>query len=406
MFAVMGQDKYHLPLETGLANSIEMMENGSTPRRTSLPYIGLDLLRGGAALMVVLYHARIGSFVEFAALPHEQQNLIARLFFGSIRLGEEAVLAFFVLSGFLVGGQIIRKLQHHGFDIRSYAIDRATRILLPLIPACILTALLALFVFHSPVRPWVLLANMTGLNGVTAPNLPYNGALWSLAYEIWFYVIAGAAAYLQTRRSIAALLTLGVGAVIFSVLDARYLLYWIFGACVFLLTPHRRSGELFSAGIVFVIFGAAFIELSTSRGNSFQPILAMEPGIPRALFCIGIAIALPFLCSETAERALAPIRIVARSLSATSYTLYLTHYPVVWLLDRIFPKAYSIGFSSLSLFAARIIISVATATALYWCFERNTAKLRAWLMFRRRSQEILTVSEEISAAATLSGSRP
>lgn len=241
---------------------------------------------------------------------------------------------------------------------------------------------------------------------MTAPNLPYNIVLWSLAYEIWFYVIAGAAAYLLTRRSIAALLALGVGAVIFSVLDASYLLYWIFGACVFLLTPHRRSGELLSAGIVFVIFGAALLELSTSRGTSFQPIFAIVPGIPRALFCIGIAIALPFLCSETVDRALAPTRFVARPLSAISYTLYLTHYPVVSLLDRVFPKAQSIDFSSLSLFAARIIISVAAAIALYWCFERNTNRLRARLMSRWRSQVILTGPQDVSAAATLSGSRP
>jgi peptidoglycan/LPS O-acetylase OafA/YrhL len=241
------------------------MQTGPKPRRTSSPYVGLDLLRGGAALMVVLYHARIGSFVEFGALPHEQQNFIARIFFGSIRLGDEAVLAFFVLSGFLVGGQIIRKAQHNTFDIRYYAIDRATRILLPLIPACVLTAALSAFIFSTHVEPWVLLANMTGLNEVIAPTLRYNIPMWSLAYEIWFYIIGGAAAYLLTRRKIVALVALGVGSIIFSVLDASLLIYWVFGAVVVTLVQGRRGAELFAGGIAVALVGAALLELSTSR---------------------------------------------------------------------------------------------------------------------------------------------
>ena len=373
-----------------------MMGNGSTPRRMSSPYIGLDLLRGGAALMVVLYHARIGSFVAFSALPSDQQNFITRLFFGSIRFGDEAVLAFFVLSGFLVGGQIIRKLQENRFDIRTYVIDRTTRILLPLIPACILTALLTVFVFDRPVRPWMLLANMTGLNEVAAPTLPYNIPLWSLAYEIWFYVLGGAAAYFLVRRSVGALLALGVGTVIFSVLDASFLIYWVFGAVAVMLTDSKRKAELFLAGFVVVVLGAGMLELSTSRGNSFQPIFTLEPGIPHALFCVGTAIMLPFLCSATAERVLAPMRVVARPLSALSYTLYLTHYPVVSLLDRALPKAEWIDVSSASLFVTRILISVAVAIALYWCFERNTPRLRVWLMSRRGSASIPETSDATS----------
>jgi peptidoglycan/LPS O-acetylase OafA/YrhL len=364
------------------------MQTGLKPRRTSPPYIGLDLLRGGASLMVVLYHARIGSFVEFGALPHEQQNFLALLLFGSIRLGDEAVLAFFVLSGSLVGGQIIRKVQHSTFDIRTYAIDRATRILLPLIPVCVLTAALSVFVFNTDVGCWVLVANMIGLNEVIAPTLQYNIPLWSLAYEIWFYVIGGAAAYLLTRRSILALLVLGVGSTIFSVLDASLLIYWAFGAVVVTLAQGRRGAQLFAVGIALAIAGTALLELSTSRGSSFQPILTLPAGISRSLFCIGIALSLPFLCSETAENALSPMRIMARPLSEFSYTLYLTHYPTLRLLDLVFPKADSINVSSASLFVARIIISIATAIALYWCFERNTMRLRAWFMSRARSVTI------------------
>src|ERR1700733_2312871 len=107
------------------------------PSRESI--IGLDLLRGIAALAVFLGHARTASFVEFGALPSPQHTAIAKIFFGLTRTGHEAVLVFFVLSGYLVGGQVIKQVRQRRFLIKSYALERTTRIFLPLIPACLLT---------------------------------------------------------------------------------------------------------------------------------------------------------------------------------------------------------------------------------------------------------------------------
>jgi peptidoglycan/LPS O-acetylase OafA/YrhL len=69
--------------------------------------IALDLVRGLAAITVILVHVRLRSFVELGALAPSQQSWPVGMFFAATRLGQEAVLLFFVLSGFLVGGQII-----------------------------------------------------------------------------------------------------------------------------------------------------------------------------------------------------------------------------------------------------------------------------------------------------------
>ena len=114
--------------------------------------VALDLVRGLAALTVLLGHARVGVWVEFSALPTEQQTLLSSAFFVVARLGHEAVMIFFVLSGFLVGGKIIERVKAGSFYLADYALDRSTRILLPLIPACILTFSINAFVFQqSPV---------------------------------------------------------------------------------------------------------------------------------------------------------------------------------------------------------------------------------------------------------------
>jgi peptidoglycan/LPS O-acetylase OafA/YrhL len=188
------------------------------PERPSL--IALDLARGLAAITVMLVHVRLRSFVELGALPPSEQSWPVEVFFAATRLGQEAVLLFFVLSGFLVGGQIIRRAKSGTFSLRDYGIDRCSRILLPLVPACLLTALIGRFVLGHGIDLPVLVANMVGLNGVLAPTLDANLPLWSLSYEIWFY-IAGGACVMLTRRPLGAFVALAACSVVFSILQHR-----------------------------------------------------------------------------------------------------------------------------------------------------------------------------------------
>ncbi|MBG0792068.1 acyltransferase [Methylocystis sp. H62] len=190
--------------------------------------IALDILRGLAGIEVFLAHVRIGSFVEYGALPSSQHSLFVAALFGITRLGRQAVLIFFVLSGYLVFGQVIRQLSQHRFHIRSYAIDRITRIFIPLVPACVFTVILSWAVFGTPINMAQLFLNIAGLNGVLTDTLNINAPLWTLAYEIWFYIISGAFGYLilSQFKSKVAFGILACGVAVFSVLTARYLLYW------------------------------------------------------------------------------------------------------------------------------------------------------------------------------------
>ena len=75
----------------------------------------LDLLRFLAALIVVIGHVKAATFVEFIDLIESDQSLIVAAVFGFARLGDEAVLFFFVLSGFLVGGRAIERMIQGSF---------------------------------------------------------------------------------------------------------------------------------------------------------------------------------------------------------------------------------------------------------------------------------------------------
>lgn len=94
-------------------------------------YYWLDALRFIAAFMVVLSHSRNTFFPAFGDLPVEQHNVFTMAFTMFCRMGHEAVVIFFVLSGFLVGGRGIERIKTGTMNVGSYAIDRFSRITPP-----------------------------------------------------------------------------------------------------------------------------------------------------------------------------------------------------------------------------------------------------------------------------------
>lgn len=346
------------------------------------PLIALDLMRGLAALTVLISHLRGDSFVEYGALPASQHNPVTFLFFAATRVAFEAVVVFFVLSGFLVGGQVLTRLRQKRFEIDTYIIDRATRILIPLVPACLFMAAVDFFWLHKSVHLGQLIANMIGLNEVITPSLPTNAVLWSLAYEIWFYVSAGAVAYLVSRKlSAASFLTLLICIGVFTILKVHFLIIWILGACVslLLLVEIRLKKTLLIFGVTFALIGTLFDQLAADS-RSVIPVTYLPPAA-ELLVGIGIAMTFPFFVSASFNRLLSVSRIgpFATALAGFSYTLYLTHRPTDAVLGSIFGQSDVLSIQSIFFFCLRILICLGVAVFFYLCFERNTSKARKFI---------------------------
>lgn len=345
--------------------------------------VSLDLLRGMAALAVFFGHIRGSLFVEFGALPSGQQTLLVKLLFGLSRTGLEAVLVFFVLSGYLVGGQVIGHIREGRFSLANYAVERTTRIFLPLIPACLLTIAVNWLVSgQTPNWPQTL-ANMAGLNGVLTDTLPGNAPLWTLAYEIWFYILAGAVAYILVARSRTslALLVIACGVGVFCVLDARYALFWAMGALCTLL-PRRGNHGLFAIiGLVLFVLGAVDHQLAeTSR--SFVNVVFVPIPVAEAMIASGICLIIPFLTEARTDAALEVLRRPALYLSSISYTLYLFHSPLLTALDPVSPKVDSLSWSSIGKSGAEVAVIFVAINVLYLAFEANTSIVRRYVRKR------------------------
>jgi peptidoglycan/LPS O-acetylase OafA/YrhL len=98
--------------------------------RSWWPY--LDLARGLAALLVAMGHLRGFVFVDFPTLEHP--GLVWSVFYFATGFGHQAVMAFFVLSGFLVGGTVVSRTEAGQWSWSDYAITRMTRLWIVLLP--------------------------------------------------------------------------------------------------------------------------------------------------------------------------------------------------------------------------------------------------------------------------------
>ena len=133
---------------------------------------GLDLLRALAIIVVVIYHAGIMGF----PMPGRVH-----------RWGWIGVDLFFVLSGYLIGGQLLAPLaRNQSINLQRFFARRALRIM----PAYFV--ILAIYIFlpswreYPDMYPWwkfLLSVQNIGLHGGTA----FSHA-WSLAVEDQFYL--------------------------------------------------------------------------------------------------------------------------------------------------------------------------------------------------------------------------
>jgi len=360
----------------------------NSPREVAVQYPWLDWIRFAAALQVLFVHARDFTFVEYGQLEPASKGKFAALWFALTRTGLEAVLVFFVLSGFLVGGKVIERVGSRTFDWRSYAVDRFSRIYTPLIPA-MLFALAIDEWFKSP-QPNLgeYLGNFVSLQGVLVAPVHTIGSIWSLSYEVWFYILAGALAVVLLQRqkpSSLALVLLLASLAIFGQLSAVLLFCWALGALIYLFPHPNFSGAEFGFGLVLLVLGAGLIQISSSsnflHGLNRFPIIGP---IGQLTLSSGIALLLRNLCTFSTTPANAPsFARLGTQLAAFSYTLYLTHYPVMIAMERMgYTRQTGISGHTLALYGVRVLLSLVISYGFYLVFERNTPAVRRFLHSR------------------------
>jgi peptidoglycan/LPS O-acetylase OafA/YrhL len=328
-------------------------------------------------------------FAEFGELPIDQRSSLVVVFFILTRFYHEAVIVFFVLSGFLVGGRAIERIASGSFRHLDYMIDRFSRIMVPLVPALILTAAVGLIIGHA-FNLLDFIGNLFSLQEIFVPPFGGNGPLWSLSYEVWFYVLVWACgvAILNRRLYLISFAVLIMVCGIFTKLSSVYLYCWLIGAFAYVCRPGRGfSLGYFIAGVVMALYGCIGTQIGgsyTMPSIQYYRIFLPSMDVSRLLLSSGTALLFQQLIMITPKRRLAvKLDSVGTTLAAFSYTLYLTHDPLIRLIEHFTNgRAPRINLRSITIYMFSLATCLVVARIMYWLFEKRTPEvrraIRAW----------------------------
>lgn len=308
----------------------------------------------------------------------EMRGFPTMLFYTLGRLGHEAVIIFFVLSGFLVGGSGLERIFNGMFKVRDYAIDRIVRIGLPLVTTVLLFFFTCLLVGER--FDWlVALGNLLSLQGICCP--PLVSPFWSLSYEVWFYVILAALALAMRKRQTGLMLFV-VCCFVFCFLNVGYLLIWLMGVVACLIKPKRsawmRRGALLGMGLFVMLLQLRSDSLSLS-GVVFEfNRLALKVGMS---FATELFIQQIILCEPT-HRWSKFLDRWGSHLAAFSYTLYLSHRIVFLpLYEFIFEKGQgTMSIKDFLLYILLLAITLVSCYVIYLLSEKHTSRLKYFIM--------------------------
>lgn len=158
------------------------------------------------ATLLVAFHHTHNVFINHADImsaPHAAP-VYAWWFLAAFPIAHGALVSFFVISGFLVGGILTEKVRSGKPFLRNYFIDRSVRIYIVMGPALLLTVALdriGAAIFPGPDLLQVVLSpngtslatflgNVVNLQGIWFSPYGSNGPLWSLGMEFWYYMLA------------------------------------------------------------------------------------------------------------------------------------------------------------------------------------------------------------------------
>lgn len=365
----------------------------------------LNALRALSAVLVVVGHTRAYLFVSRDDAP---SDLVSQGLLAVLSMEHGAVLVFFVLSGFFVGGSSIRAMTDRTFAWRKYAVSRLVRLWVVLLPAIALTLVLDLAgrnIFGSADRysassdavanttPGSVIGNIFFLQPVHVEVLGSNRALWSVSYEFAYYaafpLLLTGFAFAHSWLAQVACIGLGVGVLaLFGWSVAALFPVWLLGALVayyqdkirtLLQRPPRIL--LSCARVVAVALTLAAMIADKIAGGS-------PSSTPPTSYAVAVAatILTALLITDIHPRSTVATRGLAlvSNLAHSSFSLYAIHLPILSLVAvAVSPGNVTGSWQPTPTGWIGFVLVVMFLIACGWLFslvtENHTDEARRWV---------------------------
>jgi len=304
-------------------------------------------LRGIAAFLVVLHHARI--YIDSSGGASE----LASSFFYA---GYFGVDLFFVISGFIM---VITTWKSDGSSayVKDYFIKRISRI----VPVYSLLTFLCIFAvfngidfFSSPANVDILLRSILYIPQTLIDQRPYYGGPtlyvgWTLNYEMYFYIVFGVSLLFKSLRWVALTLIMITTLILiplvthgsfslnpFVMYDYKIMymnlmtnpIIWFFASGVVIGVMYKSNISIKNKTTCWVIALSCSVFLIWQYFSGYR----VNHGVA---FC-GLSV-IPFVAALTLSSKTIDISFgrVIEKLGDISFSLYLIHISVFAIIDKI-----------------------------------------------------------------------
>lgn len=360
--------------------------------------IGPDVLRGLAILMVTAAH------MPYDHVPEAFQA-------GLARYGWLGVDIFFVLSGYLIGSELLRPVRAgHAPDLVAFYLKRTFRIL------PVFWLVLAVYAFLPGWREGATMApawrffTFTVNLGLDIRTMRSFSHAWSLCVEEHFYLVLPILVVALRRVKAAVLPPLLVLALVVGGMVLRHSLWVLaqdgtpvdFLKLVYYPTWCRLDGLIAGVSLAglrlfypdlwtrwarpwllvpaALCIGAA-VAMTVTNGQILGEVASV---IVYPLFSLGVMMVLAALVEL--EPRLQPLRWSGLGfMAAISYSLYLSQKLVFAADIRWLPAEWTQGWLGVLVF---YVTSIAVAGLLWLTVEQPFLRLRTWLISRRAARTL------------------
>lgn len=336
----------------------------------------LNLLRFCAAFAVYLFHAQ--HFAK-AAFPLAGQ------------LGEEAVIAFFVLSGMLITFSGMEQP-----DLGAFMSARLARLWSVCLPALALTCIVDLagqylaMASYAPMQPYSAFkwAVSLGINALFLNQLwnlgvypGTNGPFWSLSYEFWYYVLFAGFMYFKGKKRV---LVLAACALLTGPLILSAFPIWLMGVFLYFAIQRVAGGAATVRG--WLLWGGSFVlAWLFAELHVHDTLVSLFPGLAAwarwsvnfmpASYLVGLLVMANIygfaVLGRTGLHALLGRHAGLINRGADiSFGLYLFHYPLMYFARAVMTAA---GIEDGAFFIAAIYVLpfMASATLASYCEKQK-----------------------------------
>jgi len=349
-------------------------------RETSLY---LDLIRFVASMVVFLGHVA-------------GERFTGGLFWQLGAYMDDAVIVFFVLSGFVIS-YVVGKSES---GMEEFAIARSARIYSVALPALCLTFIFDFLGIHLNGQlysaewgyqhqdsAWQFFSGLVFLNEFWMAPVPVGSMLpyWSLAYEVWYYVLFAALYFARGMSRILAVI------VVCAIAGPKILVLfplWLLGYCTYIFSarksfPVHLGCLLFISSIVgYMLHRVYFHEMLSAHAGLSTDIFAenfLSRYVVAVLFALhlaGFVWASP-LIGKYLNRWAAGIRWLA----GATFTIYLMHLPVAQFFTTIVPWAPSD-------WRTRVVLIAGTFICVLIIANFTERRKQVWLGLIRKIYEV------------------